>query len=124
MTWWYVSSPVLTCAVEVDDGKIVGGAPIIRRFIGQPATNLGDWLRSHGDVTFERLEDRATSAGGTPRAEVAQYVYAWGNNPKRATLKGKSCRILARGTMRSVLVEFDDGEKDICSFRALRKEKT
>jgi hypothetical protein len=112
MTWWYISSPVLTCAVEVEDGKIIGGAPIVRRFVGQPAKSLGNWLRSHGDVTFEKLDN------------PFGYTFFWGNNPKRKELKGRRCRILVRGTMRSVLAEFDDGEKVICSFRALRKEKT
>lgn len=132
MSWWYVSSPVLTCAVEVEDGKIVGGAPIVRRFIGQPAKSLGNWLRSQGDVKFERIQEPAVPAlKGVPvpspvngaSAGAAGYVYAWGNNEKRSTLKGRRCRILARGTMRSVLIEFEEGEKVVSSFRALRKEE-
>ncbi len=51
------------------------------------------------------------------------YVYAWGNNPKRARLKGRRCTILARGTMRSCLVRFlDDGSREVVSLRALRRE--
>ena len=51
------------------------------------------------------------------------YRYAWGNNPVRARLKGRLCRIVARGTMGSVLVEFLDGERQIVSWRALREVK-
>lgn len=49
-------------------------------------------------------------------------IYYWGNNEKRRTLKGRRCRILARGKMRSVLVEFENGQREIVSYRALREE--
>ena len=50
------------------------------------------------------------------------YVYVWGNNPKRATLKGRRCRIVARGALGSCLVEFgDNGQREVVSQRALRK---
>ena len=49
------------------------------------------------------------------------YVYAWGNNERRAEFKGKRCRITATGTsMRSVEVEFENGDRLITSRRALR----
>jgi hypothetical protein len=50
-----------------------------------------------------------------------KYRYSWGNNPKRATLKGRLCRILAAGKKNSVMVEFEDGQREIVSRRALRK---
>jgi len=52
------------------------------------------------------------------------YRYAWGNNPVRARLKGKRCRILKTGRRMSVMVEFEDGTKVVTSRRALRKEQT
>jgi hypothetical protein len=49
------------------------------------------------------------------------YVFAWGNNERRAQLKGRRCRVLVRGGKGTVLVEFlDSGERVTCSFRALR----
>ncbi len=55
--------------------------------------------------------------------EHAVYVYAWGNNPKRAALKGRRCVIRATGSMRSCMVRFlDDGSLEIVSRRALRRE--
>lgn len=51
------------------------------------------------------------------------HVYTWGNNPKRATLKGRMCRIVASGKKNSVLVVFDDGQLEIVSRRALRRGK-
>lgn len=51
------------------------------------------------------------------------HVFIWGNNAKRATLKGRSCRIVASGRMRSCLVEFDDGQREIVDFYALRLRK-
>lgn len=49
-----------------------------------------------------------------------EFIYAWGNNQRRAELKGRSCRIIARGRMNSVLVEFENGERVVTSRRALR----
>ena len=50
------------------------------------------------------------------------YRYAWGDNPRRAELKGRLCVVVARGRMRTVLVEFlDTGERVTTSERALRR---
>lgn len=58
------------------------------------------------------------SNGGIVRFPL---VYAWGNNERRAELKGRRCRIIARGSrMRSVLLEFENGWRVITSERAVR----
>lgn len=106
--WWRISTPKMTFAVKIHDDMVVAGAPIIQRFVGQPAKNLGAWVRQQGDVEFVRL-------GELP------YVYSWGNNEKRVHLKGRPCRIVSRGAMRSVMIEFADGQREIVSIRALRK---
>ena len=50
------------------------------------------------------------------------YVYAWGNNPRRANLKSRLCVIEASGRMRTVLVRFlDTGERVTTRRRALRR---
>jgi hypothetical protein len=51
------------------------------------------------------------------------YRYAWGDNPRRAQLKGRLCVVVADGgKMRTVLVEFPDtGERVATSARALRR---
>ena len=51
------------------------------------------------------------------------YYFSWGNNPKRATLKGRRCAVLVRGRMNSCLVEFEDGRKEVVSRNAIRKLK-
>lgn len=52
----------------------------------------------------------------------ALYTYEWGNTPERAALKGRRCRIVARGAKGTVLLEFvDTGTRVTSSFRALRK---
>ena len=38
------------------------------------------------------------------------YRYAWGNNSKRATLKGRLCRVIARLAFNSAVVEFESGQ--------------
>jgi len=49
------------------------------------------------------------------------YEYRWGNNPKRATMKGRKCRVLARGKKNTALVEFENGQRETVSRNALRK---
>lgn len=51
-----------------------------------------------------------------------RYVYRWGKY--RPEWKGRICRVLARGTMNSALVEFEDNrERAVVSRNALRKVK-
>ena len=47
--------------------------------------------------------------------------FAWKNNTARAALYKRRCRVVARGTMNSVLVEFEDGSKVVTSRYAVRK---
>jgi hypothetical protein len=57
-------------------------------------------------------------------AAAQVYVYAWKNNAKRATLYGRTCRILCRGRMNSARVEFlDNGQTEVISRNAVRKPR-
>ena len=47
------------------------------------------------------------------------HIYRWDRHGR----KGQSCRILARGKMNSVLLEFADGYTMVTSGYALRKIK-
>lgn len=50
------------------------------------------------------------------------YRYTWGNNEKRAILKGRICRVVARGKKNSVMVEFTDNkQREIISRYALKR---
>jgi hypothetical protein len=75
----------------------------------------------------EREDTVSPGPDGLARArrkerEVPIFTFAWGNNPRRAELEGRRCRIVARGRMGTVLVRFEDsGEHVTCSFRALRR---
>ena len=51
------------------------------------------------------------------------YIFAWGNNPKRAKMKGRRCKVLCRGKMNSCKIEFEDGQQECVSRNALRKGK-
>lgn len=51
------------------------------------------------------------------------YRYSWRNNEKRATLFGRLCRVLARLKRNSAVVEFENGQREVISRNALRKEK-
>lgn len=52
--------------------------------------------------------------------------YLWGNNEKRATMKGRPCRILVRSQrMGSLLIEFlDNGQRENVSWRSVGKKRT
>ena len=49
------------------------------------------------------------------------YRYVWRNNPKRATLYGRRCRVVARLAMNSAIVEFENGQREVVSRNALRR---
>ncbi len=49
------------------------------------------------------------------------YYYAWKNNEKRAALHQRACRIVERGALNSVLIEFENGQREVVSRNALRK---
>lgn len=49
------------------------------------------------------------------------HTYAWRNNEKRARLFKRPCRIVAAGKLGSVMIEFEDGGREIVSRRALRR---
>ncbi len=62
--------------------------------------------------------------GGDVRARGEMtYRYCWRNNVKRATLYGRQCRVLARLGFNSAVVEFGDGQREVVSRNALRKER-
>jgi hypothetical protein len=46
----------MTVCVDVDaNGIIVAAPPIVRKFIGQPSTNLGNWLRRQPGFCCQKL---------------------------------------------------------------------
>jgi hypothetical protein len=46
----------MTVCVDVDaNGIIVAAPPIVRKFIGQPATNLDRWLRKQPGFRSQKL---------------------------------------------------------------------
>jgi len=50
------------------------------------------------------------------------YIFHWKNTPEREKLFGKRCRILSTGSrLRSILIEFEDGHKEVVSQRAIRR---
>lgn len=60
--------------------------------------------------------------GGIDTGQI--YLYRWANNPVRAKFKGRRCRVIARGTMNSCLLEFiDNGERIVSSRNAIRRFK-
>ncbi len=52
-----------------------------------------------------------------------RYRYSWKNNEKRAALFGRLCKVLARLKKNSVIIEFENGQRECVSRYALRKDK-
>lgn len=51
------------------------------------------------------------------------HIYTWRNNSKRLALYRRPCRIIARGAMNSILVEFENGQREVVSGNSIRKIK-
>jgi hypothetical protein len=50
------------------------------------------------------------------------YLYSWGNNLKRATMKGRRCVLLGAMALGSAYIQFiDNGQREVTSRRALRR---
>jgi hypothetical protein len=50
------------------------------------------------------------------------YVYRWKNNAKRLTLYNRRCRVIIRSRANSALVEFENGQREVISRNAIRRE--
>lgn len=60
---------------------------------------------------------------------IYDHVWYWRTRPlcswtcTHAHRKGQRCRVLARGSMNSILVEFEDGYRVVTSRYAVRRAK-
>jgi len=120
VSWWYLSAGHagmrVTVAVKVENGIVVDGPPIMRKYIGKSAKEIGNYYRQRGiEFTAKRMAE--------DNPYLLTHEYVWGNNAKREKLKGRMCRIVSRGQMRSVMVEFENGQREIASFRSLRERR-
>lgn len=53
--WYWASTQRMTVGVRVEGGLVVDCAPVVRRFVGQPAENLARWLRRQGGFEVRLL---------------------------------------------------------------------
>jgi hypothetical protein len=53
----------------------------------------------------------------------APYIWYWRKKPEGQDRKGAPCRVLARGKMNSIMVEFEDGYRVITSRYAVRRSR-
>ena len=74
------------------------------------------------DATRDALADLAWIARAVASRMADRFPYAWANNPKRAAMKGRTCELLARGSLNSALIRFvDNGQIEVVSRNALRR---
>lgn len=52
---------------------------------------------------------------------IFPYLWAWRRRPADRDRRGERCRVVARGTMNSALVEFEDGYRVVTSRNGLRR---
>lgn len=50
------------------------------------------------------------------------YIYGWKNNSKRRTLYARKCKLIKRLKMNSAAVKFENGQFEVISRNALRKD--
>lgn len=50
-------------------------------------------------------------------------THTWRLNCRLPERKGHGCRVLARGTMGSIMIEFEDGVRYIVGWRTIRRIK-
>lgn len=76
--------------------------------------------RSDVKEVDQRIDDRgAVRRPGAPMSEDFPMVWWWKKRlPER---KGQRCRVLARGALNSIEVEFEDGYRVITSRYAVRR---
>jgi hypothetical protein len=53
--------------------------------------------------------------------EKQAYIFRVGNNPIRAKYRGCLCRVIRRGAMNTILVEFEDGHRMTTSGNFIRR---
>jgi hypothetical protein len=78
-----------------------------------------DLLKSEAGSPVECERDGA-------KAAAFFFIYSWGprgNMPGAMSRKGQRCRLLARGSMNSALIEFEDGFRAVVSRNALRRNR-
>jgi hypothetical protein len=54
---------------------------------------------------------------------IKKFEYRWFWRARLPNRKGQHCRVVARGKMNSILVEFMDGYRVVTSRYAVRKDK-
>lgn len=57
-------------------------------------------------------------------SDSSHIAYVWFWRCRLPERKGNDCRVIARGAMNSILVEFADGFRVVTSRYAVRKKKT
>jgi hypothetical protein len=58
-----------------------------------------------------------------PEDASFDHIWYWKSRPIDNPRKGQKCRVLVRGAMNNVLVEFEDGYQVVTSRYAVRKAK-
>ncbi len=55
--------------------------------------------------------------------EPSLYLYVWHWRARLPERKGQRCRLLAKGLLNSVAVEFEDGYQVVTSLNAIRRKR-
>jgi len=55
--WWWLSCKKMTFGVQTKDGIIVYGAPIVKKFRGQPLDNLIRWMKKFDGFQITEMKN-------------------------------------------------------------------
>ena len=56
-----------------------------------------------------------------PTTDDSEWTHTWYWRKNLPDRKGQRCKVLARGTMNSIMIEFEDGVRHVVSRYAVRK---
>jgi len=74
MSYW-LSSNKMTVIVDIDDdGIIVYGSPIVRKFLGQPLLNLIGWMERQGGLLLYKYPKETVLQFARRKANICREI--------------------------------------------------
>lgn len=72
---------------------------------------------------LEEVIEMSSDSRGNTETDTLPWPMVWWWRARLPERKGQRCRVLARGAMNTILVEFEDGERVYTSRYAVRKAR-
>lgn len=102
--WYWILTRTFCCGVKVHNGKVIDGAPILKRFFGQPFSNLTKWIKAIKGTWREAPMSLLGS-----KANFQEYKYTYRTHCSECT------REIPAGTVCLVSMRNGVVKKRVCS---------